>query len=352
MDHILRVLVIDDSAFVRKIIRQMLSRSPFIDVVGTARSAEEGLELAKELRPDVVTLDLIMPGMGGIGFIREQMARSPIPILVVSIASETSQLVLEALDSGAIDFVQKPSALASEKVLEMSDDLIEKVKAAGNVRLTAVRPASRSSATGVISGLKAKSTEIVVIGVSTGGPQALKQLIPALPANFPVPIAIVMHMPVGYTELYAQRLNDLSALAVCEAQEGAELRAGSVLIAPAGRHLTFIRSGNSVVAHLDARPFDTLHRPSVDVMFRSAADVYGPAVLGIVMTGMGDDGKDGASWVKTKGGLIFAEAEESCVVYGMPRAVIEAGLSSRTIPLGGMAEAILEVANGEGPNRR
>src|SRR5262249_34852458 len=157
------------------------------------------------------------------------------PVLLVSIASETSPLVLDALDSGAIDFVQKPSALASEKVLEMSDDLIEKVKGAGNVRLTSVQPGSRGLASGVaISRPKPKSTDIIVIGVSTGGPQALKQLIPAFPADFPVPIAIVLHMPVGYTELYAKRLDEMSELAVSEAQEGAELRSGTVLIAPAG----------------------------------------------------------------------------------------------------------------------
>src|SRR5262245_46632662 len=178
MERILRVLVVDDSAYVRKVIKQMLSRSPFIEVVGSARNGEEALELVAELRPDVVTLDLIMPGIGGIGFIREQMARAPIPILVVSIASETSQLVLEALDSGAIDFVQKPSALASEKVFEMSDDLIEKVKAAGNVRLAAVKPAVAVPQPGSVSGSKSKSTSthVVVIGISTGGPQALKYL--------------------------------------------------------------------------------------------------------------------------------------------------------------------------------
>src|SRR2546426_5909931 len=167
MDRILRVLVVDDSAYVRKVIKQMLSRSPFIEVVGTARDGEEALTLVQSLHPDVVTLDLIMPGMGGLGFVKEQMSRLPMPIVLVSIASETSQLVLEALDSGAIDFVQKPSALASEKVFEMSDDLIEKVKAAGNVRLTAVKPALTEPKSSPVSGLKSKSKliDIVVIGV-------------------------------------------------------------------------------------------------------------------------------------------------------------------------------------------
>jgi two-component system chemotaxis response regulator CheB len=301
-----------------------------------------------------VTLDLIMPGIGGIGFIREQMSRAPVPILVVSIASESSELVLEALDAGAIDFVQKPSALASEKVFEMSDDLIEKVKAAGSVRLTTVKPALAKirAVSHLAAAPQPRSIQIVVIGISTGGPQGLKALVPAFPVDFPLPIAIVMHMPVGYTELYAKRLDELSSLSVVEAQEGTEVRPGSVLIAPAGRHLTFNRKNSSVVAHLDARPFDTLHRPSVDVLFRSAADTFGAGVLGVVMTGMGDDGKDGSSWIKTKGGLIFAEAEESCVVYGMPRAVVEAGLAARVIPLNQMPEAIAEVAYGENFGRR
>jgi two-component system chemotaxis response regulator CheB len=274
--------------------------------------------------------------------------------VVVSIASETSELVLEALDAGAIDFVQKPSALASEKVFEMSDDLIEKVKAAGSVQLAAVKPAIATVGPASKVGIAARQQSIkaVVIGISTGGPQGLKVLVPAFPKDFPLPIAIVMHMPVGYTDLYAKRLDELSPLKVFEAQEGSELAPGNVLIAPAGHHLTLVRRNSSVVAHLDARPFDMMHRPSVDVLFRSAAEIFGSGVLAVVMTGMGDDGKDGASAIKTKGGLVFAEAEESCVVYGMPRAVVEAGLASRVVPLSRMTEAIMEVAYGEDPHRR
>jgi two-component system chemotaxis response regulator CheB len=288
--------------------------------------------------------------MGGLGFIREQMDRAPIPIVVVSIASETSQLVLDALDSGAIDIVQKPSALATEKVFEMSDDLVEKVKMAGNVRLAAMKP-SQSQSHPRFNAVSKTALDIVVIGISTGGPQALKYLVPRFPADFPIPIAVVMHMPAGYTELYAKRLHELSRLDVHEAQEGAVLKKGSVWIAPAGRHLTFQRSGSAVTAHLDARPFDTLHRPSVDVLFRSAAETFGPAVLGIVMTGMGEDGKEGSVWIKAKGGTVFAEAEESCVVFGMPRAVIDAGLATRIVPLERMLESVSEVVYGENSHR-
>jgi two-component system chemotaxis response regulator CheB len=349
MDRIVRVLVVDDSAYVRKVIKQMLSRSPFIEVVGTARSGEEALEMVQELRPDVLTVDLIMPGMGGLGFIRNQMARSPVPVVVVSIAGETSQLVLDALDAGAIDFVQKPSALASEKVFEMSDELVGKVKTAGTVQLGVSKISLPIAPVPSHSGKS--DFQIVVIGISTGGPQALKYLVPRFPANFSVPIAIVIHMPAGYTELYAKRLDELSPLHVIEAQEGTPVKAGSVLIAPAGRHLTFNRSGSEVVAHLDARPLDTLHRPSVDVLFRSAAGTFGKAVLGVVMTGMGEDGKSGAEMIKAKGGVVIAEAEQSCIVFGMPRVVIEAGLANRVVPLERMAEQISEVVYGQDSRR-
>jgi two-component system, chemotaxis family, protein-glutamate methylesterase/glutaminase len=351
MDKILRALVVDDSAYVRKVIKQMLGRSPFIDVVGVARNAEEALSLVDELRPDVVTLDLIMPGAGGIGFIRQQMAKRPLPIVVVSIADEASQLVLDALDAGAIDFIQKPSALATDKVFEMSDELIEKVKAAGTVKMTAIPPdgAGQAARPAAKSAAKPRPSKIdlIVLGISTGGPQSLKQLLPSFAQNFAVPIAVVLHMPIGYTEMYAQRLNDVCALAVSEARDGDAIQTGHIYIAPAGRHLKVRRDSNgSVVAHLDARPFDTLHRPSVDVLFRSAADVFRNRVLGVVMTGMGEDGKQGATSIKTNGGLIFAEAEESCVVYGMPRAVIEAHLADRVVPLEQMYDAIMEVAGG------
>jgi two-component system chemotaxis response regulator CheB len=192
----------------------------------------------------------------------------------------------------------------------------------------------------------------VAIGISTGGPQTLKYLLPSFSEDFPAAIAVVLHMPVGYTELYAQRLNDSCALAVSEVREGDSIQPGRPLIAPAGRHLTVRRdAAGAVVAHTDARPFDTLHRPSVNVLFGSAAEVFGDRVLAVVMTGMGDDGKDGASMIKAKGGVVFAEAEQSCVVYGMPRAVIEAKLADRVVPLERMYDAIMEMTNGKDSHR-
>jgi two-component system chemotaxis response regulator CheB len=340
VSDVTRVLVVDDSAYVRKVVSQMLSRDPGMEVVGIARDGNEALEMVEELRPDVVTCDLVMPDLDGVGFVRAQMSRRPMPIVIVSVANESGELVLSALDAGAVDFVQKPTALATDRLLDMRQELVNKVKTAAIAHFpkSLVRSSGRS-------GLAVQSRgafDAIVIGISTGGPQALKLLVPRLPRDLPVPVAIVLHMPVGYTQLYAERLNDACDVNVREAKDQETLVPGTVYIAPAGRHLTLERKGDLVQTRLDVRPLDTLYRPSVDVLFQSAAHVYGSRVLGVVMTGMGSDGKEGAAWIKAGGGTIFTEAEASCVVYGMPRCVVEAGLSDGTFDVGQMADAILE----------
>ncbi len=346
MTEIVRVLVVDDSAYVRKVVTQMLGRSPFIEVVGVARDGAEALELVAELQPDVVTCDLNMPIVDGVEFVRRQMARGAVPIVIISIAAGAGEQVLAALDAGAVDFVQKPTALATERLMDMADELVAKVKAAAGARRAAPASTSQSRipAPRVMppSSAHPNSAGIVVIGVSTGGPQALKRLIPLLPADCRAPIAIVLHMPLGYTEMYARKLDEMSNLHVIEADEGRDVTPGTVYLAPAGRHLTLRRDGDRVVTHLDLRPLDTPHRPSVDPLFQSAAEVYGERALGIVMTGMGSDGRQGAAWIKARGGCILTEAEETCVVYGMPRSVVEAGLSDETLPLDRIVDAILE----------
>ena len=343
MSGAIRVLIVDDSAYVRKVVKQMLSRDPGIEVVGTARDGAEALELVEQLRPDVVTCDLIMPDMDGPTFVREQMRRRAVPILLMSVASGTGAEALAALEFGAIDFLQKPTTLASEKMFEVSDELVEKVRMAAGVPLASLAPVEPVVVPPApVAGVG--RFDVVVIGISTGGPHALRQMIPQLPAAFPVPIVIVMHMPVGYTEMYAERLDEASALGVREAREGAPVEAGTVMLARAGWHLTFHREPfGRVVAHLDERPDGRLFRPSVDVLFQSAAETFGSRVLGIVMTGMGDDGRQGAAWIKAKGGQIFTEAKETCIVYGMPGVVVDAGLSDRSVMLGEMARTVLEV---------
>jgi two-component system chemotaxis response regulator CheB len=346
LSELVRVLVVDDSAYVRKVVSQILSRSPFLDVVGTARDGAEALERVATLAPDVVTCDLNMPVLDGVGFVRAQMARRPVPIVIISIAAEAGVQVLAALDAGAIDFVQKPTALATEKLMAMADELIDKVKAAARAPMRNASARVEMDSAAVPAAVRPRTgpgkADIVVMAISTGGPQGLKLVVPRLPADFPVPIAIVMHMPVGYTELYARNLNELCPLSVVEAQEGQAVVPGTVYLAPAGRHLTFGRNGAGVVTHLDVRPLDTPHRPAADVLFQSAAEVFDSRVLGVVMTGMGADGRDGAAWIKARGGQVVTEAEDTCVVYGMPRSVVDAGLSDGAIRIELMARAIME----------
>jgi two-component system chemotaxis response regulator CheB len=342
MTQPIRVLVVDDSAYIRKVVKEMLSQSAAIEVVGTARDGEEALEQVERLQPDVVTCDLIMPGVDGVEFIQRQMSRRPVPIVIVSIAAESSERVLSGLDAGAIDFVQKPTALATDKVFDIAEDLVAKVTAAAGAPLARALAPLAQPPLRVTPAFRNRYS-VLVIGVSTGGPQGLKALVPRLPVDFPVPVAIVLHMPIGYTEAYAKRLDEASALSVSEAREGEHVRPGVVLVAPAGRHLTFQRNGDgNVLTRLDVRPLDTPHRPSVDVLFQSAADVYGERVLGVVMSGMGADGREGAAWIKARGGAVLTESEETCVVYGMPRSVVEAGLSDEAVPLDQLISAILQ----------
>ncbi len=338
----IRTLIVDDSAFVRKIVREILSASPEIEVVGAARDGEEALELVEQLQPDVITCDLTMPRLDGVGFVRKQMMRRPFPILILTASPQDGDQVIEALSAGAVDFVQKPTALATQELLGIRDQLVEKVKAAVRAPVANLRGPSVAAATSKLSP-HALRVDAVVLGISTGGPQALRYLLPQLPAGFPVPMGIVLHMPIGYTAMFAAKLNELSQVEVREAKDGDVLRPGLVLLAQAGRHLLFHRTAaDEVIAQLSVHPIDKIHRPSADVLFQSAAEVYHDRLLGVIMTGMGEDGKQGCAWIKAQGGSVITESETSCVIYGMPRSVVEAGLSDAAIPLTTMADAILE----------
>jgi two-component system chemotaxis response regulator CheB len=295
------------------------------------------------LKPDVVTCDLVMPILDGVGFVRQQMAHRPLPILLLTVLADNAERVIEALGAGAVDFVQKPTALANDELKRIRDELVEKVKAAarapvhGFVEAPPVQAPPRWQTSG------RRNADVVVIGISTGGPQALRFLLPQFPVDFPVPIAIVLHMPVGYTNMFAKKLDEVSQIEVFEAAEGLPLQPGRAILAQAGRHLLLSRtSPDQVVAQLSLHPLDSLHRPAADELFRSASSVFGARVLGVVMTGMGKDGQEGAAWIKAQGGTILTEAEQSCVIYGMPRSVVEARLSDASVPLDRMAQAIME----------
>lgn len=343
---IIRLLIVDDSAYIRKILTQIVSKSPFIEVVGTATNGKEALEKVKELNPDIVLTDLIMPEMDGIGFIEEQMKRRPIPIVVCSVATESGELALTSLELGAIDFVHKPTALATDKIFEISDQIIEKVKLASEVdlqktlkRINEKPPLERAEIPKKI----VKNKEAIVIGVSTGGPQALRSIIPILPKDFPPPILIVLHMPEGYTKIFAEKLNESSNLTVIETQGDEIVQPGFVYLAKAGKHLSVERrSDGNVYTKLDIKPVDLIHRPSVDVLFSSAAQVYKDKLIGVVLTGMGNDGTVGCSEIKKYGGKVIVESEETSIVYGMPKMVLEAGLSDKQVPLYNLISALNE----------
>lgn len=329
-----RVLVVDDSALMRKLIPQILATDSSIEVVGTAMDGRFGLKKIEELKPQVITLDLEMPGLNGIDTIKEIMRRWKLPVIVVSSHSTAgASITLKALGLGAFDFVAKPQDV-SARMPEIAAELISKIKAAAQskgVRLNPIpdAPAARKPN----SSAPAAPTKIVAIGVSTGGPNALQYLFSQLPAEFPGTILVVQHMPDGFTEMFAKRLDETCALRVKEAQSGDLLLAGRVLICPGNRHLKVKRLplGNVAVLAEEARVNG--HRPSVDVLFRSVAEEFGPQSVAVIMTGMGEDGASGLGAVRAAGGITIAQSEESCVVYGMPKAAIERGYATRVVDL-------------------
>ena len=341
-----RVLVVDDSALMRKLIPQLLSADDSIDVVGTAMDGTFCLKKIEELRPNVVTLDLEMPGMNGIDTLKEIMRRHPLPVIVFSSHStEGASVTVKALGLGAFDFVAKPRD-ASMHLAETAKELIVKVKAAAECKLRprilpgiVLRPEKR------VAPSAGAPTKIVAIGISTGGPQALEYVLSQLPADFPGSIVVVQHMPEGFTDMFARRLDELCALRVKEAQSGDALLPGRVLICPGSRHMKVKRLPVGDIVVLSDDPRVNGHRPSADVLLRSAAEEFGTQSVGVLMTGMGDDGAEGMGAVKKAGGLTIAQSEDSCVVYGMPKAAIDRGYASRVVALDVMS-ATLQAACG------
>lgn len=331
-----RVLVVDDSALMRKLIPQMLEADQSIEVVGTAMDGNFCLKKIEELKPNVITLDLQMPGMNGIDTLKEIMRRNPLPVIVVSSHStEGASITFKALGLGAFDFVTKPQD-AGAHMADAARELIAKIKAAADCKVV------RS---GALLGMPARPEKIaagkfaplpsrtVAIGISTGGPQALEFLLAQQPPDFPGTILVVQHMPSGFTEMFARRLDELSALRVKEAQSGDVLEAGRVLICPGNRHMTVKRLAMEDVVVLNEDAAVNGHRPSVDVLFDSLAQEFGRSGIAVLMTGMGDDGAQGLGAVKKAGGMTIAQSEESCVVFGMPKAAIERGYATRVVAL-------------------
>jgi two-component system chemotaxis response regulator CheB len=347
VSRMIRVLVVDDSAFVRRALTRMLDSSPDIQVVGVAVDGKDGYDKVKELQPDVVTLDIKMPRLGGLEALKKIMEESPVPVLLLSsLTTEGADVTLRGLELGAMDFVDKSSVQGNMNLLNLAEDLKAKIRALASVPRGRLRTISRPQIQQVERlplghAPEISPTEIVAIGTSTGGPSALQAIIPRLPDGFGSAILVVQHMPVGFTKSLADRLDSRSVLPVREAQNDEPVLPGHVLIAPAGKHLKVRRKAGLLRVWLDEEPRSTLHRPSIDVMMESVAKVCGKRCLGVILTGMGADGVEGLRSIRQGGGRTFAESAETCVIYGMPKAAAEAGVVDKAVPLTQMADEIV-----------
>lgn len=337
----IRVLVVDDSAFVRMAVTRMLRSEPDLEVVGTAVDGQDAVAKVAELKPDVVTLDVQMPRLGGLEALARIMEREPVPVLLLSsLTQEGADVTLRGLELGAMDFVDKSSVQGPMNLLGLGEELRAKVRALARVPHSALArgaAGARLEATAP----RAANADAVVLAASTGGPAALQAVIPRLPAALPAAVLVVQHIPPGFTRSLAERLASRSALPVREAGDGEEVLPGQVLIAPAGWHLTVRKVGRGVRTRLSLEPADSLHRPSADVTMASAARVWGARLLGVVMTGMGNDGAAGLKAIRQHKGRTLAESEETAVIYGMPKAAVEAGVVDREAPLHAIADEIV-----------
>lgn len=365
-----KVLVVDDSAFMRNALTNMLSSDKEIKVVGTARNGIEAIAKVKTLKPDIVTLDIEMPRMDGIEALKHIMKENPLPVIMVSsLTEEGAKVTLEALEIGALDYLPKNLHDLSVNILKIKETLQEKIKLlsrTSRVKLLRRRPsmpeltvrpreplAKRETGTTVdtepielASGervISEKRMAVLAVGTSTGGPKALQEILPRFPKNFPVPIVIAQHMPYNFTGPFAERLDSLSQISVKEAVEGDVLKPGYAYIAPGGHNMRVQRSRNALefIISVSQNKEDYIYCPSVDALFESVNDAYSGRALGIMLTGMGHDGLDGSKALKDGGGRLFAQNEDTCVVYGMPKAVVDARLVDKVLPLEAIAGEII-----------
>ena len=333
----IKVLVIDDSALIRSLLSEIIRSDPELDLVGAAPDAFVAKEMVKRFAPDVITLDIEMPKVDGLTFLDRLMKAKPTPVIMISTLTEDrAEATLKALELGAVDYIAKPKINVSKGIEEYRELIVEKIKAASTARVKQFRPPVRYAP------LTFTTTEkIIAIGASTGGTEAIKSLLLQGPANAPG-IVITQHMPPGFTRTFAKRLDGLCAMSVSEAQGGERLLPGTAYIAPGHRHLVVVRSGADYRLELDDRPLVCGHKPSVDVMFQSLAECAGASVLAVILTGMGKDGAQGMQLLHEKGACTFAQDQESCVVFGMPKVAIEYGAVDTVCGLDTMGARLLE----------
>ena len=345
MSERIRVLVVDDSALMRKLIPAILERDSSIEVVGTAMDGAFALKKIEELHPDVITLDLEMPRMDGMETLRLIMRRAPLPVIVFSTHSkEGAYATFKALALGAIDFVAKPKNATAGHLDAIAVQLIEKIKVAKRVSGSTIRqsvPVETKPVAKKVVRATLPPNRIVAIGISTGGPNALQYVLSQIPAEFAGSTLIVQHMPEGFTEMFAKRLDECCALNVHEARSGDLLVAGRVLICPGNRHMMVRRMPRGDIVVLSDGPPMNGHRPSADVLFHSVAQEFGLTSIGVIMTGMGDDGAEGLGAIKAAGGMTVAQSEDTCVVSGMPRAAIAKGYANKIVSLDALSSFLV-----------
>jgi two-component system chemotaxis response regulator CheB len=355
MSERIRVLVVDDSALMRKLIPAILERDSSIEVVGTAMDGAFALKKIEELHPDVITLDLEMPRMDGMETLRLIMRRAPLPVIVFSTHSkEGAYSTFKALALGAIDFVAKPKNAAAGHLDAIAVQLIEKIKVAKRVSGRTIRqsvPVETRPVAKKVVRATLPPNRIVAIGISTGGPNALQYVLSQIPADFAASTLIVQHMPEGFTEMFARRLDECCALDVHEARSGDLLLAGRVLICPGNRHMMVRRMPRGDMVVLSDGPPMNGHRPSADVLFHSVAQEFGLTSIGVIMTGMGDDGAEGLGAIKAAGGMTVAQSEDTCVVGGMPRAAIAKGYANKIVSLDALSSFLVSQCGVEGPEK-
>lgn len=339
-----KVLVADDSAFMRNALTNMLASDPEIRVIATARDGVEAIEKTAACKPDIVTLDVEMPRMDGLEALRVIMDKHPVPVIMVSsLTTEGAKETLQALEFGAVDFLPKNLSDLSINIVKIKEILIEKVKVIarrGPVRRRLPSVENKATVVIPVRTTGERRVGLVVVGSSTGGPRALQDFIPKLPKDFPAPIVIAQHMPPNFTGPFAERLNQLSQIEVREAKEGDALQPGVALVAPGGGHMGLLRKTISTLVHISQND-EFIYRPSVDHLALSVAELFPGRALGVILTGMGNDGARGMTAMKRSGSRIFAQNDETCVVYGMPKAVVDAGIADKVLPIEEMAGEVV-----------
>lgn len=348
----IRVLVVDDSAFMRRVLKEMIESDQSIKVIGTARDGDEGVEMALSLNPDVVTMDIEMPNVNGLEAIGAIMERRPTPIIVVSsLTNEGAKATFDALDRGATDYIGKNLLTSAIDILKIQNELVSKIKAiASRKRIIrkhfperapvapprAIQPPGKGFAT--------QKMAVVVIGASTGGPKAVQEVLSNLPEGLDTTFLVVIHMPKAFTKAFAERLDGISSLEVKEAENGEKVKPGYVIVSQGGMQMRVRRSGVvDFFVDVSDTPHDSIYKPSVDISMVSVAEAFPGRSLGVILTGMGHDGRDGMRLIKEKGGKTLAQDEATCTIYGMPKAVIEAGLVDKVAPIEKMAAEIVNM---------